>query len=259
MLINIGIAQTPNSLDLKKNFESITALLARFENSAADLVLFPECCLSGFSAKMKDCTAELLRPYLEHIQSWTNRTGIEVALPTAIVKKGLTYNSGYWFKKNQALSFYKHGLTESELKFFSAPIEPTAKVFTTNGFRFALLICFEVEQSPWTYFQSDEVDAILWPGYWGWTLESRWRSEKELGDANLIYSNMKHWQRPLLQANFAFNDLGKHKGDGPEGLSFIINADNHLFYRGAHKQVTGFLATLQKTAGKTTVTHCVPL
>jgi predicted amidohydrolase len=259
MTLNVGIAQTSNSLDIDRNFQSIMSLLPRFESAGVDVVLFPECSLSGFSAKMKECTSELLKPYLEEVQSWVKRTSIEVVLPSAVVQNGSVYNSGWWFNKKGAKQFYKLGLTESEKKFFSLPTEPNSKVFEVKGFQFALLICFEVEHEPWIYFKPNEVDAVLWPGYWGWNSDSKWEAEKEPGKVNPTFSNVNSWRVPVLQSNFAFNDLDGHKGAGPEGLSFIIDANNRLQARGPHRQIGGVLVKLEKRDGETLIKNCVSL
>lgn len=259
MKITVGIAQTPNSLDLEKNFNSILSLLSRFEQKDVELIVFPECSLSGFSAKMKECTLDTLKPYYEKIHHWVRETGIEVLLPTAIVCDGKIYNSGWWFKGNEVLSFYKTGLTDSEKNFFSIPEVNHPKIIATKGFNFAILICFEAEHSPWTYFQPGEADAILWPGYWGWKLDSSWSAEKEPGKPNRIFSNVNQWKLPVLQANFAYNDLEGHKGAGPEGLSFIIDSNNNLVWRGRHKMVDGLLMTLTKADGVTTISECKTL
>lgn len=256
MSINVGLAQTPNSLDLEKNFRSIKSLLHRFEQKNVDLILFPECSLSGFSAKMRECTLDLLHPYLERIHNWTKRTGIEVVLPTAVVQNGLIYNSGWWFNQVEARQFYKLGLTESEKKFFSIPETLQKKVFETKGFRFALLICYEAEHAPWSYFQPNEVDAILWPGYWGWDTESKWESEHSSGKSNPIFSNVNQWKSPVLQSNFAFNDLEGHASAGPEGLSFVVDATNKLVLRGPHKQTGGIVVTMTKDEGQVAITQC---
>jgi predicted amidohydrolase len=255
-MISIGIAQIPNSTEVSKNFSSIQELLEKFKKTDVDLVVFPECSLSGFSSKMRECTQGVLQPYLEEIQSWVDRTGIEVVLPTAIVENDKIFNSGFWFKNNEYQRFYKVGLTESEKKFFSLPLEPGLKVFRTKGYNLALLICFEIEHQPWAYFEKGEADAILWPGYWGWTLESRWEKNRDEGKPNPIFLNMNQWQLPILQANFAYNDLDGHQGAGPEGLSFIINHDNTLTYRGPHLKSDGFVVSLEKKQGKTLVSKC---
>ena len=140
MTLKVGIAQTPNTTSLEKNFASIASFLKRFEARGVELILFPECSLSGFSSKMKDCNREVLNPYLTQIQTWTDRSGIEVVLPTAIVENGQVFNSGFWFKRGNALQFYKTGLTDSEKKFFSVPNASVSKVFELKGIRFAILI-----------------------------------------------------------------------------------------------------------------------
>lgn len=252
-MINVGIAQISNTTSIEENFKSIKNLLNQFEKTDSDLVLFPECSLSGFTAKMKDCTLEVLNPYIDEIQNWANTFDIEVVLPSAFVENDKVYNSGFWFKKNDYHQFYKLGLTESEKKFFSTPNFDTKKVFQVGDYRFGILICFEAEHSPWKYFSNGSVDAILWPGYWGWTQENKWELNRDDDRLNPIYQNMAEWKCPLLQSNFAKNNLDNHKGSGPEGLSFIINADNKLVHRGAHLREDGFIVRMNKKDGKVSI------
>lgn len=245
-MINVGIAQIPNSPDIQKNYSAIASLLNRFEKTDADLVVFPECSLSGFTSRMKDSSESTLFPYLELIQSWVTKTGIEVVLPTAISENEKVFNSGFWIKPTSRQKFYKTGLTESERKFFSIPQEPTSKVFSMKGYSFGLLVCFEAEHSPWSFFEKNQVDAILWPAYWGWSVDEIWGPHKGSQKVNPIFNNMAAWKIPLLQANFSMNDLGGSTGAGPEGLSFIIDADNQLVHRGPHLRSDGFLVKLLK-------------
>lgn len=60
---------------------------------------------------------------------------------------------------------------------------------------------------------------------------------------NPIFSNVGYWKVPLLQANFAFNDLEGFTGSGPEGLSFIISAENELLMRGPHRKEGGLIVS----------------
>lgn len=258
-MISIGIAQTPNTADVEKNFNSIMELLSRFKNANVDLVLFPECSLSGFTAKMRDCSRSVLRPYLDAIQNWTNQTNIEVILPTAFHEDNKVYNSGFWFKVGGVSTFYKIGLTESEKKFFSVPTNDNKKVFEIKDFKFVILVCFEAQHEPWLYFKNGDADAILWPGYWGWTFEDKWEENISSDKPNLIYQNMTNWKIPLLQSNFAFNDIDGHIGAGPEGLSLIVSHDNKPYYRGPHLKSDGFIVNLSKISGKAIVTNCIEL
>lgn len=255
-MLSVGIAQIPNSTDVSKNFEAIYGLLQKFETTNVDVILFPECSLSGFTSKMKECTDAVLNPYVEKVQSWVNRTGIEVVLPTAIVESEKVFNSGFWFKENECERFYKIGLTDSEKKFFSVPADERSKVFKIKGYNVAVLICFEIEHGPWTYFEKEQVDAILWPGYWGWKLEDTWTEKREQEKLNPIFKNMTAWQIPILQSNFACNDLDGHTGAGPEGLSFVVNSNNELIRKGAHLKSAGFIVSLDKVNGKTIVIGC---
>lgn len=69
-MITIGIGQIANSTNVAENFESIKSLLSRFKDEDVNLVLFPECSLSGFTARMKECTRSALQPFLDDIQQW---------------------------------------------------------------------------------------------------------------------------------------------------------------------------------------------
>ncbi len=161
-MLSVGIAQIPNSPDISKNFKNIYDLFAKFEKTDVDVILFPECSLSGFTSKMRECSKETLAPYILKIQNWAKQTGIEVVLPTAIAENEKIFNSGYWLKKNKHQRFYKTGLTDSEKNFFSLPSDLSPKVFQVKNYYLAVLICFELEHGPWTYFENGSVDAILW-------------------------------------------------------------------------------------------------
>lgn len=254
-MISIGVAQIPNSLEVEKNFSSIMRFLKHFKSEKVDLVIFPECGLSGFSAKMKECTSDFLSKYLEEVQSWSKITGIDVILPTAIVETDKIYNSGFWFKKEARTQFYKIGLTESEKKFFSIPSHETKKIFDVKGLKCAVLICKEAEQEPSLYMNQDEVDFIIWPGYWGWTTECKWQEVTD-EKPNQVFINAASWKLPIIQSNFSFNDLGGHAGSGPEGLSVVINSDNSLFYRGSHLKESGFIVDLAKIQNRPSVVNC---
>src|SRR5438309_3053810 len=96
-MVKIGVAQIANSASVEKNFSTIERFLKHFQKENVDLVVFPECGLSGFTAKMKECTPEVLEPYLTRVHEWVKDSGIEVMLPTAVFQNQKVYNSGFWF------------------------------------------------------------------------------------------------------------------------------------------------------------------
>jgi predicted amidohydrolase len=126
---------------------------------------------------------------------------------------------------------YKIGLTESEKNFFSLPDKINNKVFNYQNKKIAILICFEAQQAPFKFFKEGEVDLILWPGY----IHSG--EDKSWGDCeNQVFTNMKSWKVPLVQANFSHNDETIKSPSGPDGHSIILQKDNKLFKRGKFKE-----------------------
>lgn len=255
-MLKIGVAQINNSTELDRNFASIESFLNRFESEGVQIVLFPECALSGFSAKMRECSIDKLQPYLDSVDQWSRRTGIQVVLPTAIFENGKVFNSGYWFASSAVTRFQKLSLTESEKNFFAVANENRQKVFEVGGYGCALLICMEAQLDPWTHFDAEAADLVLWPGYWGWTLEDPWRAVSSDGRPQLVYGNMDTWKMPLIQANFAANDLGDHRTSGPEGLSVVVDEANVLRYRGEHRAEAGFVVTLDRVEGRASFVDC---
>ena len=63
---------------------------------------------------------------------------------------------------------------------------------------------------------------------WGWNEGDTWQEFKSEGEPNLIFQNMKAWKKPLIQSNFAYNDLSDHRDSGPHGLSMFVNSNNTL-------------------------------
>ncbi len=239
-MLKIGPVQIPNSTEIEENFLQIEKCLQFYASTKVDVILFPECGLSGFSAQIKNCTLERLLPYLERIQHWSNEQDTVVILPTAIHNDGLNFNTGFIFQQNQREQFFKIGLTDGEKIFFSLPENQSKKIFTIKNFNLGLLICYEIEQSPWTYFSPGDVDVILWPGYWGRNKEDSW------DNSGPIYRNMEEWRCPLIQSNFSRNNLANHNGAGPQGLNLYINADNKLFAEGPFEQNSCSVIELKK-------------
>jgi len=66
-MLKIGVAQIRNCVDVEENFLTILKCLKAFEFNKPDVILFPECSLSGFSSKIKDSTLDVLKPYLDKV------------------------------------------------------------------------------------------------------------------------------------------------------------------------------------------------
>lgn len=259
-MFSIAVAQTKNSINVRENFQSITKALAEITDKNIHLILFPECALSGFSALMQKCTEEFLAEYLNEIQSWVNHNKTHILLPTAVAKDGKVYNSVYWFQPGfERQQFFKTSLTPSEKDFFSVPDQATKKIITVGDIKCAILICREAQDKPWQHFKKGEADVILWPGYWGWVKNDLWTSVLSTGEPNTVLENMKTWQMPLIQANFAFNDLKDFKGPGPIGKSMVIDAHNQMMDQGAYHAEQVFVVELKKREEFVEVVNCFSL
>lgn len=113
----------------------------------------------------------------------------------------------------------------------------------------------EAQQPAYTHFTPGGVDLILWPGYWGWTQADSWGASAQGEKPNLVYENMASWKLPLIQSNFAYNDLGDDKKTGPEGLSVVVDANNILRYQGEYHKEAGFIVSLDQS----TILDCASL
>lgn len=253
-MIKIGVAQIQNSTDVEANFENIKKFLTLFQEHKVDLVMFPECAISGFSAKTDENLDQKVDSILKYLIDFSTKHDVHIIAPTVLKEDAVFYNSGFHVFKGRANRFYKIGLTPSEQLHFSKPVEDTPKVLDINGYRCALLICKEAQDEAWTYFERKSADIILWPGYWGWKLDDGWKKTSHEGKENLIYSNMQNWKLPLIQANFSSNSSVNSRTSGPQGLSVVVDSTNKLKFQAAHLKETGFVTTMYRLDNECTIT-----
>lgn len=246
MTLKIVSVQLPNSTDLAANLARIWSALERAAAVSADLVLFPECTISGFSAKMGRYTLDDLAPHLRRIEAWAAAHKLCVVLPSGVMLDDARYNVAFVLRDGPRLSIFKRGLTPSELGFFSAPAT-SDRSFLCRGYRCAVLICAEAEQPAWSHLDQN-VDLVLWPGYWGWSLDEPWAELREGGSPCPLFANQRQWARPMIQSNFSGNALGDGRQGGPSGLSVFIRRDGAVAGRGAHAQEGAWLLTLTEDA-----------
>lgn len=229
--MKIASVQIPNSLRVEENFNQILISLKSALREGCELVVFPECSLSGFSSEMKKCSMGFLEPFLNQIREISLQENVTVVLPSAYVEMRKIYNAIFIFDSNQMSIQYKIGLTESEQRFFSVPENAHSKIFTTKGIRIGVLVCFEAQMSPYSFIKEGEVDLILWPGY----ILSGHKKDWDNLENNEVYQNMNNWKVPLIQSNFSFNDLSIGKDLGPDGHSIVLDKNNNLVKRGKYQ------------------------
>lgn len=255
--LKIGAAQLPNATDIEENVRRLEAAMRELAELGVRLVLFPECYLTGFSAKLQGSRPELLDPYIDRARAFATELGIVAVLPTAYeVEPGWIENRGYWIGSGYDERFAKTGLTESEQRFFSKPACAGARVIELDGARIGVVVCREVADAPAELFgEGVELDVLLWPGYWRWDPEVDWRrgGGGELMDG--AYDLVARYNAPLIQSNFCYNGGDDARAAGPDGRAVVVSAENKLVHQGPKARASGVLVELE-LAQRVSVVSC---
>ncbi len=218
MIIKIGISQLENSTDQTTNIKTIERHLNAYESHDVDVVVFPECALSGFSAKFERRTEQQLLSSISFAKNWSERNEALIILPSAYVgNDGQIINGGWLVNGPLTEPFYKVGLTESEKRFFASVASPGKRSFKIRGVDCALVICREIDDPSNTYVNSP--DLVIWPGYYNW-LTTPWQQPE--GAARL--NTASNWGVPLIQCNWAKN-VGTNSAAAPSGGSVVAIGD----------------------------------
>lgn len=242
--LSIGVSQIQNNLDVSVNLSSVLNALKVFHVAGADLVLFPECALTGFSSLVKNTNYNLVQDAVVQIREHVDKLGLAAIVPTAWLLDGAFYNCGFYFQPGIApVQFFKEDLTESETKFFIPQVN-SLRSFEVNGVKLGILICIEAALDPWKYYSKETLpDVLLWPGYWG-NKVTTWDANNAK-DSYKVFKNMLSWKRPLIQATFSKNHANVELGEGPFGRSFVVTSDNRAKFSAAYREEDNFLVRLE--------------
>ena len=256
-LLRIAICQVENRVDIDANRDEALKFLRRVAPSKPDLVLFPECFLTGFSAAVRQSDFSRVQTALFDIRALAEEIGCEVLLPSALKTSQGYLNSGFHLRPGRDPSlFFKESLTESEVQFFT-PGKNSARHFSIKGYWLALLICKEASDPAWSLLDPMlPPDAILWPAYWGWDQEVQWDGRLE-GLAGEIRANMAEWKSPLIQATFSSNHGSDDRASGPSGRSVAVDSSNELRFSAKAGEPDCFVVELTRDAnGSSRISNC---
>jgi predicted amidohydrolase len=240
MSLLIGVVQYKNSYRWDQTFEFAKKMIRHFKKKNADLVCFQEAFLSGYGAESLMLDYDFIDQYLELIKDYAYELDICVMLPSLIQRKLNIYNATYIFNHDgKDTVIFKQGLTPSE----TIMMKPKAskKMFMLKGYKVGAIICREVEDKPFTYFDKKDLpDLLIWPSYWGWQYRDKWSSKKRDGDTNFAHQLIKKLKRPMIQVNMAGTTLGNGKFM-KTGKSVIINPDANKIGVGAFGKIDKYL------------------
>lgn len=134
--------------DVEKNLRKIEALAEQATDSNADLVVFPECFLTGYytEADLVEIATKVDDHCLATLAAISERTGITLVVGAYELTEGGLYNSAFIFDPELGMvgAYRKQMLYgDWEKKNFEPGTQPL--VFGCQGLKVGVLICFDVE------------------------------------------------------------------------------------------------------------------
>lgn len=219
-MIKVALAQLNNSNKFYQNIAKVIDNIALSSKMGQELLVFPECFLTGFSVVQDESVFKKIDAAIKLIQNYVNHYSLSVALPLIRKQDEKILNSIVYLEKNKEPQFFdKQILTSSEEQYFSYSIKGP-KVIYKNNYKIQILLCTEAE---YTTNLEDDVDFVLWPTYWGWTKESKWEQAFKASHSR-VHHNQFIWAKALLQVNYSYDEFKNIE----LGLSHLIQSSGEL-------------------------------
>ncbi len=179
--MNIAVAQMAISESLEQNTARIIGFMEKAGKLEAELICFPEMCLTGYSPgllQQKDFTSQV-EGALERLGKACRQLNLAAIVGHAHLEQGHRYNRATVLLPSSGLYFYdKQFLTEPEEKYFCPGSQNT--LFTYRDTSFGLIICRD-QNYPLLARELKEMGAgamfILAAHYYS-PREARWKLEK---------------------------------------------------------------------------------
>lgn len=147
-LVKIFLAQfQPILFDKQRNLQRMKEFIHQAAHQQADLVLFPELCLTGYFTRKQ--TASLSEgvngPSIQQMSAWAGEYRIKVIFGFPENKEGSFYNSACFISETGKVlgTYQKIHLWDEESKYFSAG--DSYPVWKTDIGNIAIMICYDTE------------------------------------------------------------------------------------------------------------------
>lgn len=233
-MLKIGVAQSTNRFALQENLDAILRAIKKLSEAGADLILFPECALTGYHTGLLELDHAPAARALRRAQKSAARHSVALLLPVPLAGPTLEHhlNCALLIGADGKIQrkFTKRGLMRGEKRIFTpepATELPDDRVIEIKGYRLGLLICIEAAHDPWAYLDREgtPMDAILWPGFWAWPKAFDWDAPflQEEHDEK-TRANCRQWKTPLIQATFGDNPQAQMWPDKIFGGSLVIDS-----------------------------------
>ena len=152
--------------DVKENIACIKKAVKEAVSEKADLIVFPECALSGYPPRdissSKDCDFNLVSNALEELKELADKNGINIIVGL-IVNDGNIYNRACFISPNKAIEFYdKRALYGWDEENFTKGEKDG--IFEIAGLKIGVRICFEVRFPEYfreLYLEKTDLNIVL--------------------------------------------------------------------------------------------------
>jgi len=166
MKLKIAAAQVFVTPDIDRNFRKIAGYIKKAALKKVDLVVFPECALSGYGPLHYDSPDDLdyllLYRRLNDLRKVIAQHRIAAVVGTAFVSKGKVYNSALLFKRPGKVQgrYDKLHLFPGDKVYYQAG--KSLPFFTFKRYRIGLQICFDLRfPGSWHYLANKGVRLVV--------------------------------------------------------------------------------------------------
>jgi predicted amidohydrolase len=242
----VALCPLPNAWDTVVNLARIDALLSDAAAAGAYLAALPECGVTGFRAR-RDLSESSTQDLIAQLQALAQRHRIALLAPLAWIDRfGRPRNRALLIAANGALLrlFEKATPTPSERRYFTSVALQRDRCFTLEDQRFAVLFCIELMDAAMQHFDGP-IDAVLWPGYWGFEEPFDWASAGKDGTHDQLRAQARAWNAAILQINFVrpADAAQSEQGTWPGG-QLLVDAAGQLRARHGPSAASPMLVTL---------------
>lgn len=152
---------------LEQNLEVIKRAIERASKNNVDLLVFPECALTGYPPrdmeKSEDVDVDAVKAAIEEIQAMTDDLGIHIILGTIDRSQTEYYNRAYLLTPHEPIHWYdKRALYGWDEDNFTSGSENG--VYEIDGIKIGIRICFEVRFPEYfreLYVEDTDLDIVL--------------------------------------------------------------------------------------------------
>ncbi len=153
--------------DIDHNLEIIKKAVAEASEKEVDLIIFPECALTGYPprdiARSDSIDANAVTEAIQKLQSMADDLDIHMIVGTIDCSDSNYYNRAYLFSPGRAINRYdKRALYGWDEENFNPGNENG--IFETDGIKIGVRICFEVRFPEYfreLYLEKTDLDIVL--------------------------------------------------------------------------------------------------